>query len=108
MFQGVDKGGKIASNDKSRNSRYLVKCCVPSKKARLVDPGIFDRLPDMRTVSERKAKEVTVADLFPGLSENELKEVEEALDAYCSIALQIFTRIERERRETFDGPTTGS
>ena len=108
MFQGVDKGGKIASNDKSRNSRYPVKCCVPSKKARLVGPGTFVRLLGMSTVSKWNAKEITVSDLFPGLTENELKEVQEALDAYCSIALQIFTRLERERREPFDGPTTGS
>lgn len=108
MFQGVDKGGKIASNDKSRNSRYRVKCCVPSKKARLMGPGTFVRLWGMSIESERKPKGIIVADLFPGLTENELEEVQEAFDAYCSLALQIFTRLERERREPFDGPTTGS
>lgn len=59
-------------------------------------------------MATKEAKEVTVADLFPGLSENDLKEVEEAMDAYCNLALQIFTRLERERREPFDGPSHAS
>ena len=62
----------------------------------------------MSIESERKPKGITVADLFPGLTENEFEEVQEAFEAYCNLALQIFTRLERERREPFDGPTTGS
>lgn len=62
----------------------------------------------MTNMSERETKEITVADLFPGLSENELKDVQEALEAYCSIALQIFTRLEREHGSPFDCLTEGS
>jgi len=62
----------------------------------------------MTRKSLRETEEITIAGLFPGLSENELEEVQEALDAYCSLALQIFTRLERERLESFDGPTKGS
>jgi hypothetical protein len=62
----------------------------------------------MTTASPREPKEITVADLFPSLSESEVKEVQEALDAYSGLALQIFTRLEREQRERFDGPSTAS
>jgi hypothetical protein len=55
-----------------------------------------------------ESKDITVADLFPRLPENELKEVQEVLDAYCGLALQIFTRLEREHREPFDGRSTDS
>jgi len=58
----------------------------------------------MTTTSAREAKEITVADLFPGLPESELTEVQEALDAYAGLALQIFTRLEQERHQHFDGP----
>lgn len=58
--------------------------------------------------SQKKANEITVAGLFPLLSESELKEAQEALDAYAGLALQIFTRLERERHERFDGPSAAS
>jgi hypothetical protein len=62
----------------------------------------------MTTASPGEPKEITVADLFPSLSESEVKEVQEALDAYSGLALQILTRLERERRGRFDGPSTAS
>jgi hypothetical protein len=62
----------------------------------------------MAMTSTREAKKIAAVDLFPGLSETELKEAQEALDGYAGIVLQIFTRLERERREPFDGPTTAS
>jgi hypothetical protein len=62
----------------------------------------------MTTKSPKESPDLTVADLFPGLSESELKEVHEVLDAYSGLALQIFTRLERERHERFDGPAATS
>jgi hypothetical protein len=62
----------------------------------------------MTTKSPRKENKIAVVDLFPGLSESELKEAQEALDAYAGLALQIFTRLERERHERFDGPSVAS
>jgi hypothetical protein len=62
----------------------------------------------MTMASPREPKEITVAGLFPSLSESEVKEVQDALDAYSGLALQIFTRLERERREPFDGPASAS
>jgi len=62
----------------------------------------------MTTKSPKESTHLTVADLFPSLSESELKEVQEALDAYAGLALQIFTRLERERHERFDGPAAAS
>ena len=62
----------------------------------------------MANKSPKVSAALTVGDLFPGLSESELREVQEALDAYAGLALQIFTRLERERRERFDGPFSAS
>ena len=88
--------------------RYDREASIPRKKSHLADPKAFDNLIVMAIVSESKPKEISVADLFPDLSENELAEVQKALDAYCGLALQIFTRLERERRESFDGPSADS
>ena len=74
----------------------------------LVDLERFVRLWGMTTKSPKETKEITVADLFSDLSESELKEAQEALDAYSGLALQVFMRLERERRERFDGPSTAS
>jgi hypothetical protein len=62
----------------------------------------------MTRTSSSEPKKITVADLFPSLSESEVKEVQEALDAYSDLALQIYIRLERERRERFDDPSTAS
>lgn len=62
----------------------------------------------MTTKSPNEAKEITVAGLFPGLPENDLTEVQEVLDAYCNLALQVFIRLERERHEPFDGLSVAS
>jgi hypothetical protein len=57
---------------------------------------------------QRQTKEITVADLFPMLAENELNEAREALDAYCDLLLRIFERLERGRRADFDEDSLGS
>ena len=41
-------------------------------------------------------------ELFPNLSEEQLKEVEETLHGYLEIAWRIYERLERERPEVFD------
>lgn len=61
----------------------------------------------MTEAPRKQAKEITVADLFPNLAENELNEVREALDAYCELLLRIFERLERERRGDFDENSLG-
>jgi hypothetical protein len=48
-------------------------------------------------------KKITIRDLFPGLSEDQLKEVEETLHNYAAIAWRICERLEREKAEGFDG-----
>jgi len=42
--------------------------------------------------------------MFPDLSEEKRREVQEALDGYCEIVLRIYERMERERRQRFDDP----
>jgi len=40
--------------------------------------------------------------LFPDLSEEQLKEVEETFHGYLEVAWRIYERVERERPEVFD------
>ena len=47
-------------------------------------------------------KTPTIRDLFPDLSEEKLKEVEETFHGYLEVAWQIYERLERERPEVFD------
>ena len=65
------------------------------------------KLLSMAELSGKKTKTITIADLFPDLSENQLKEVRETLDRYCELLFQIFERLERERRNTFDDGLPG-
>lgn len=51
---------------------------------------------------EPKGEKQSLRDLFPGLSEEQLKEVEEAFLGYLEIAWRIYERLERERPEFFD------
>jgi hypothetical protein len=85
-----------------------MRSCALDRITRLVDPAPVIRLSSMPMKAPGESKAITVEDLFPGLPENELKEVQEALDAYCGLALQIFTRLEQEHREPFDGRSTDS
>jgi hypothetical protein len=49
-------------------------------------------------------KKTTVRDLFPDLTEEQLKEVEETLHNYAAIAWRVCQRLERESEEEgFDG-----
>jgi hypothetical protein len=57
---------------------------------------------------EKEPRVVTVSDLFPDLSEQQLNEVRETLDDYCRLLLTIFERLERERLQNFDGDLLGS
>jgi hypothetical protein len=68
------------------------------------------RLFTMNDTVEKKPKAiaVSVSDLFPDLSEEQLNEVRETLDDYCKLLLQIFERLERERRGDFDDDLPGS
>jgi hypothetical protein len=47
-------------------------------------------------------KPLTIRDLFPDLTEEQLKEVEETLHGYLEVALRIYERLEREHPEVFD------
>lgn len=40
--------------------------------------------------------------LFPTVSDKQLSEIEETLDAYCAIVWRVYERLERERPETID------
>ena len=51
----------------------------------------------------RSRKRITVRELFPNLSEDQLKEVEETLHNYAAIAWRVCERLERENAEGFDG-----
>ena len=44
----------------------------------------------------------TIRDLFPDLTEEQLKEVSETLHNYAAIAWRICERLEREKGEGFD------
>jgi hypothetical protein len=49
-----------------------------------------------------KQKEPSMRELFPNLSEEQLKEVEETLHGYLEVAWRIYERLERERPDVFD------
>ena len=44
---------------------------------------------------------VTIRDLYPSLSEDQLKEVEETLRNYAAIAWSVCERLEREKTKGF-------
>jgi hypothetical protein len=52
--------------------------------------------------SDHARKQVTVQDLYPELSEDQLKEVEETLHNYAAIAWRVCERLEREKSGDFD------
>jgi len=43
-----------------------------------------------------------LAELFPSLSDDQRKEMRDFLDEYCTIALQIFDRLNREKNDPID------
>jgi hypothetical protein len=49
-----------------------------------------------------KEKELSIRDLFPDLSEEQLKEVEETFHGYLEVAWRIYERLEREQPDFFD------
>jgi hypothetical protein len=77
------------------------------KKACLGYAAVCGRLFRMTTPSENKTEAITVSELFPDLPENQLAEVRETLDEYCKLLLQIYDRLERERRRGFDDDLPG-
>lgn len=46
-------------------------------------------------------KKVTIRDLYPSLSDDQLKEVEETLHNYAAIAWRVCERLEREKTKGF-------
>lgn len=44
----------------------------------------------------------SLRDLFPGITDEEFKEVEDTFHGYLEIAWRIYERLERERPEFFD------
>ncbi len=51
---------------------------------------------------DNKNKKVALARLFPGLAEDQLNEVEETIEGYCTTVWCIYERIERERPGLID------
>lgn len=52
--------------------------------------------------SPRDPHEIDLGLLFPSLPEDRREEMRDFLDGYCEIALQVFERLERERRSSID------
>ncbi len=51
-----------------------------------------------------EGKQLTIRDLFPDLSEEQLKEVEETFHGYLEVVWEIYEEVKRERPEVFDTP----
>jgi hypothetical protein len=47
-------------------------------------------------------KQVTLPDLFPNASDQQINEIAEILYGYCSTVWRIYERLERERPEVID------
>jgi hypothetical protein len=47
-------------------------------------------------------KKVSLHDLFPDLSEQEISEIADILHGYCAVVRRIYDRMERERPEVID------
>ena len=56
----------------------------------------------------RNPHEIALSEFFPSLPQERREEMRSFLDDYCEIALQIFERLERERKEQVDDPHNGS
>ena len=52
--------------------------------------------------NKSKGEKLPLRDLFPELSEEQLKEVEDIFYGYLEIAWRIYERLERERSGVFD------
>ena len=55
----------------------------------------------------RDPHEIDLGKLFPSLQAAKRGEMRDFLDDYCEIALQVFERLERERRSPVDGSKPG-
>ncbi len=65
----------------------------------------------MNATPEKQAEKqaaITIRDLFPDLSEETLKEVEETFHGYLEVAWEIYEEVKRERPEIFDKPKRSS
>jgi hypothetical protein len=47
-------------------------------------------------------KKVTLPELFPNMSDEQINEIAETLQGYCSTVWRIYERLERERPEVID------
>jgi hypothetical protein len=48
-------------------------------------------------------KKVTLRDLFPEMTEQQIGEIAEVLHGYCAVVWRIYERLEREHPEIIDG-----
>ena len=62
----------------------------------------------MAAFFEKSPEPMPISELFPNLPVTEQQAVQETLDAYCELLLQIFERLERERAGDFDDPCLSS
>jgi hypothetical protein len=47
-------------------------------------------------------KEVTLLDLFPNMSEQQINEIADVLHGYCAVVRRIYERLEKEHPEVID------
>jgi hypothetical protein len=53
-------------------------------------------------MDEPEAKQKALAALFPGASEEQLKDIAETLHGYCATVWRIYERLEREHPDLID------
>jgi hypothetical protein len=58
--------------------------------------------------TDHTRKQATIQDLYPKLTEDQLKEVEETLHNYAAIAWRVCERLEREKSGSFDDHNNSS
>jgi hypothetical protein len=56
----------------------------------------------------RDPHEVELDDMFPSTPIERRRDMRDFLDEYCEFALQVFERLERQRREDIDGTDADS
>jgi hypothetical protein len=56
----------------------------------------------MASLFEKEPEQIPISVLFPDISSDRQRAVQETLDAYCELLLRIFERLESEGQTNFD------
>ena len=56
----------------------------------------------MASLFEKEREQIPISALFPDVSTDRQRAVQETLDSYCELLLRIFERLECERQIDFD------